>query len=62
MDNECIVNSLNDVILYLNSINEYVSSILLYHQGFVLDLNEIIMYLSSVDEIINAINNYLETL
>ena len=49
------------LILYLNDINEYVTSILFYHNnGYSnLDLTEILMYLSSVDEIIKAIINYL---
>lgn len=59
MDNNCEIESLLQVFLYLDSINEYVNSILLYHQGYICDLDEIIMYLSGVDEIINTIKIYL---
>lgn len=53
--------SYSDLLLYLDDINEYVNSILLFHNGYDwLDLNEILMYLSCVDEIIDAIKLYLE--
>lgn len=56
------IKSSTELILYLNDINEYVNSILLYHNGGYnnLDLTEILMYLSSVDEIIKTIINYLD--
>lgn len=47
--------------LYLDDINEYVNSTLLYlsENSNDLDKGEIIMYLSSVDEMITEIKNYL---
>lgn len=51
--------SFNDLFLYLDDIDEYVNSILLYHYGYNLDLNEILMHLSCVSEIINAIKEFI---
>lgn len=60
MNKTITIYSPEELILYLNDINEYVNSILLYHCGNnELDLEEILIYLSSVNEIINAIKNYL---
>lgn len=43
MKNNCIVSSLEELLLYLNDIDEYVNAILLYHKGNnKLDLDEII--------------------
>lgn len=53
--------SYSDLLLYLDDINEYVNSILLFHNSYDwLDLNEILMYLSGVNEIIDAIKLYLD--
>lgn len=54
----------NDIILYLDDINNYVNSILYFHSCSndikkELDLKEILMYLSSVPEIIQDIKDYL---
>lgn len=52
--------SFNDLFLYLDDIDEYVNSILLYHYSYNnLDLNEILMHLSCVSEIINAIKEFI---
>lgn len=60
MDKTISIYSLEELILYLNDINEYVNSILLYHCGYnELDLEEILIYLSCVNEIIEAIKVYL---
>ena len=50
-----------EINLFLDDINEYVNSILLYlnNPNSNLDLKEIIMYLSSVDEIIKTIKKLL---
>jgi hypothetical protein len=50
-----------EINLFLDDINEYVKSILLYlnNPNSNLDLKEIIMYLSSVDEIIKTIKKLL---
>jgi len=50
--------NIEDIIMYLNDIDNYVNSILLYHSCSdnlkkELDLKEILMYLSSVSEIIS---------
>ena len=60
MNNEIIIYSINELELYLDDINEYVNSILLYHYGYdKLDSDEILMYLSSVNEIIKAIKQFI---
>ena len=60
MDETIEIYSTEEFFLYLNDINEYVNSILLYHcENNELDLKEILMYLSSIDEIIDAIKIYL---
>jgi len=57
----------NNIILYLDDIDNYVNSILFYHSCSnkvkkELDFKEILMYLSSVSEIIQDIKNYLYNL
>ena len=60
MNNEIIINSIDELTLYLDDIDEYVNSILLYHNGYdKLDLDEILMYLSCVSEIIDAIKQFI---
>lgn len=60
MNNEITIYSIDELKLYLDDIDEYVNSILLYHSGYdKLDLNEILMYLSSVSEIIEAIKKFI---
>ena len=60
MNNEIVIYSIDELKLYLDDIDEYVNSILLYHSGYdKLDLNEILMYLSSVSEIIEAIKKFI---
>lgn len=59
--------NLEDIIMYLDDIDNYISSILFYHSCSLnkrkeLDLKEIIMYLSSVPEIIQDIKDYLYNL
>lgn len=59
--------NLEDIILYLNDIDNYVNSILFYHscssdRKKELDLEEILMYLSSIPEIIQDIKDYLYNL
>lgn len=56
--------NLEDIITYLDDIDNYVSSILFYHSCSLdrkkeLDLKEILMYLSCVPEIIQDIKDYL---
>ena len=60
MNSEITIYSIDELILYLDDINEYVNSILLYHNGYdKLDLDEILMYLSCVSEIIEAIKQFI---
>ena len=60
MNNEITIYSIDELKLYLDDIDEYVNSILLYHSGYdKLDLNEILMCLSSVSEIIEAIKKFI---
>lgn len=60
MNGEIKINSINELILYLDDIDEYVNSILLYHNGYdKLDLDEILMYLSCVSEIIESIKLFI---
>jgi len=59
-----MIKNIDDVILYLNDISSYVSSILYYHKcpkeiKEKLYLNEILDYLPTIDEIIEDIKNYL---
>ncbi len=59
--------NIEDIIMYLDDIDNYVNSILLYHSCSVklkeeLDLKEILMYLSSIPEIIQDIKDYLYNL
>lgn len=59
--------NLEDIIMYLDDIDNYVSSILFYHSCSLdrkkeLDLKEILMYLSCVSEIIQDVKDYLYTL
>lgn len=58
---------LEDIIRYLDDIDNYVNSILFYHScSFIkkkeLDLKEILMYLSSTHETIQDIKDYLYNL
>lgn len=60
MSNKTTIVSFNDLFLYLDDINQYVNSILLYHQGYNnLDLDEILIYLSCVSEIIEDIKKFI---
>ena len=60
MNSEITIYSIDELILYLDDINEYVNSILLYHNGYdKLDLDEILMYLSCGSEIIEAIKQFI---
>ena len=60
MNHEITITSLHELNLYLDDINEYVNSILLYHNGYNnLDLEEILMYLSCVSEIIETIKEFI---
>lgn len=59
--------SFEEIIMYLDDINNYVNSILYYHSCSLnikkeLDLEEILMYLSCVPEIIQDIKDYLYNL
>jgi len=59
-----MIENMEDVILYLDDISSYVSSILYYHNcpeeiKEKLYLDEILDYLSIIDEIIEDIKNYL---
>lgn len=56
-----VLDSFNDIILYLGDIDNYVNSILYYHKYYNenLDLSEILMYLSFVHEIIENLKLYL---
>lgn len=59
--------SFEDIIMYLDDIDNYVNSILFYHSCSLtrkkdLDLKEILMYLSCVPEIVQDIKNYLYNL
>lgn len=59
--------NLEDIIMYLDDIDNYVNSILFYHSCSLnikreLDLKEILMYLSCVPEIIQDIKDYLYNL
>ena len=54
------ISSFDDLFLYLDDIDEYVNSILLYHNGYdCLDIDEILMYLSCVSEIIESIKKFI---
>ena len=61
MDYSMSISGFDDIILYLNDIDNYVNSILYYHNDYNenLDLNEILMYLSGVHEIIENLKLYL---
>lgn len=60
MSDKTTIISFNDLFLYLDDINEYVNSILLYHCGYKdLDLKEILTYLASIDEIIGSIKQFI---
>lgn len=60
MDTEIIITSIDDVILYLNDIVEYVDSLLYYWNGHeVYDMTEIMYSLLSISEIVETIKHYL---
>ena len=59
MDYTMIIDDLNHFILYLDDIDNYVNSILNYHNGYEADLSEILMYLSCVHEIIENLKLFL---
>ena len=61
MDYSMSISGFDDIILYLNDIDNYVNSILYYHNDYNenLDLKEILMYLSGVHEIIENLKLYL---
>lgn len=55
--------NLEDIIMYLDDINNYVNSILYYHSCSLnrkteLDLKEILMYFSIIPEIVQDIKDY----
>lgn len=59
--------NLEDIIMYLDDIDNYVGSILYFHSCSLkltkeLDLKEILMYLSSISEIIQDIKDFLYNL
>lgn len=55
------IDNLDDFILYLDDIDNYVDSILFYHQDYDnnLDLIELLSYLSSVHEIIKNLKLFI---
>ncbi len=58
---------IEDIIMYLDDIDNYVNSILFYHscsdkEKEELDLKEILMYLSSIAEIIQDVKDYIYNL
>lgn len=55
------IDNLDDFILYLDDIDNYVDSILYYHQDYNnnLDLIELLSYLSSVHEIIENLKLFI---
>lgn len=55
------IDNLDDFILYLDDIDNYVDSILFYHQDYDnnLDLIELLSYLSSVHEIIENLKLFI---
>ena len=55
------IDNLDDFILYLDDIDNYVDSILYYHQDYDnnLDLIELLSYLSSVHEIIENLKLFI---
>ena len=55
------IDNLDDFILYLDDIDNYVDSILFYHQDYDnnLDLIELLSYLSSVNEIIKNLKLFI---
>ena len=55
------IDNLDDFILYLDDIDNYVDSILFYHQDYdnTLDLIELLSYLSSVHEIIENLKLFI---
>lgn len=55
------IDNLDDFILYLDDIDNYVDSILFYHQDYdnTLDLIELLSYLSSVHEIIKNLKLFI---
>ena len=60
INKELTIYKKENILLYLEDIQEYVNSILLYHNGYNnLELEEILMYLSSVDELIQNIKDYI---
>ena len=60
MIDKTVIASFDDLFFYLDDIDEYVNSILLYHNGYnYLDIDEILMYLSCVSEIIESIKKFI---
>lgn len=60
MNNHVTIASTEELFLYLDDINEYINSLLLYHHGYdSLDLDEILTYLSCVNEIIESIKEFI---
>lgn len=55
------IDNLDDFVLYLDDIDNYVDSILYYHQDYDnnLDLIELLSYLSSVHEIIENLKLFI---
>ena len=55
------IDNLDDFILYLDDIDNYVDSILFYHQDYdnTLHLIELLSYLSSVHEIIENLKLFI---
>lgn len=55
------IDNLDDFILYLDDIDNYVDSILFYHQDYDnnLDLIELLSYLYSVHEIIENLKLFI---
>lgn len=59
MNYTIVIDDINHFILYLNDIDNYVNSILNYHNGYEADLDEILMYLSCIHEIIENLKLFI---